>query len=63
MKFVIWKQNGAWYSTEEWNYHAFVRDARKVQRWDGFETAEEIMDYWHKYFDKEGKDTFEVIGN
>ncbi|MBO7694146.1 MAG: hypothetical protein J6T10_16125 [Methanobrevibacter sp.] len=60
-KLVIYKSLGKYRVTPESNYNARVQNARKVQKLDDFESADEIIDYYVKYGWANGKDDFKVI--
>ena len=52
MKTVIYKTPLGFCSTTDENYNAMIQDERKIQKWDGFESAEEIIEYAIKYLNK-----------
>lgn len=56
MKTVIYKANGVYYTTSETNYKARIQDARAIHKCDGFVSAEEIIDYYCKYFSSKPED-------
>ena len=60
-KLVIYKSLGKYRVTPESNYNARIQNARKVQKLDDFESADEIIDYYVKYGWANGKDDFKVI--
>lgn len=60
MKTVIYKENGTYKTTNEENYNAVIRNARAIHTMEGFESAEEIKDYYIKYF-KSTEEDFIVI--
>lgn len=60
MKTVIYKENGVYKTTSEDNYKRTIRNAREVHNMYDFESAEEIMDYYMKWF-KCNKEDFIVI--
>jgi hypothetical protein len=60
MKMVIYKENGIFKVTTEENYKAQIRNARCIQSMEGFDTAQEIIDYYCKYF-KSAPENFIVI--
>lgn len=47
--YILFNELGTWYHTPRENFTAHLRNARKVQRWDGFESVAEIREYWNKY--------------
>ena len=49
MKLVIYKSDGVYCVTPKTNYDSYIWDTRKIQRLDGFETADEVIDYYCKY--------------
>lgn len=56
MKTVIYKALGIYYATTERNFYAQIRNARLVQRLDGFNSAAEIIKYYCKYFGSKAED-------
>lgn len=60
MKTVIYKENGVYKTTTEENYKRTIRNAREIHNMYDFESAEEIMDYYMKWF-KCNKEDFIVI--
>lgn len=48
---VIYKDNfsGVYYTTPKSNYDARIQNANRIQKWDGFDTPQEIIDYCTKY--------------
>lgn len=60
MKTVIYKENGTFKTTTEKNYYAKIQDARKIHTMTDFESAEEIIDYYIKYFNA-NKEDFIII--
>lgn len=50
MKTVIYKENGIYKTTNEENYNRVIRNARQVHNMYDFETVEEIMEYYMKWF-------------
>lgn len=50
MKIVIYKVNGAYYTTTEENYNAIIQNARLIHKMDGFTSTQEIIEYYCKYF-------------
>lgn len=59
-KMVIFKELDTLYVTGEENYNARIRNARKVTNCRAFDTAEEIVEYFIKYFKCE-RDDFIVV--
>lgn len=49
-KMVIFRELGTLYLTDEENYTARIRNARKVTNCKAFDSAEEIIEYFIKYF-------------
>ena len=60
MKTVIYKENGVYKTTTEENYNSRIQNARRIHVMNDFETAEEIIDYYVKYFGS-NKEDFIVI--
>lgn len=60
MKTIIYRVNGIFKTTTEENFNARIQNARQIQTWTDFESAEEIIDYCIKYF-KANKEDFIVI--
>lgn len=56
MKTVIYKALGIYYATSERNYNAVIRNAREVQELRDFNSAEEIIEYYCKYFGSKPED-------
>lgn len=50
-KLVIYKVFGKYKVTPQWNYNARVQNARQVKDASDFNDAQEIVDYYNKYFD------------
>jgi hypothetical protein len=50
MKTVIYKENGIYKTTNEENYKARIQNARQIQTMNDFESAEEIKEYYIKWF-------------
>lgn len=48
-KIIIFKELGTLKTTTEENYNATIRNASKINTWEAFETAEEIINYCVKY--------------
>lgn len=49
-KNIIYKQMDVLCITTEENYHTRIRDARKIQKMDGFNTPEEVIEYYNRWF-------------
>lgn len=60
MKTVIYKENGVYKTTTEENYKRAIRNAREIHNMYDFESAEEIMEYYMKWFNC-NKEDFIVI--
>ena len=56
MKTVIYKGNGIYYTTSESNYKARIQDARAIHKMADFVSANEIIDYYCKYFSSKSED-------
>ena len=63
MKTVIYKVNGIYHTTSEDNYKAHIQNAFKVQRLPDFESADEIIEYYCKYFGSQREDIIIMEGN
>lgn len=53
MKFIIWKTEWDWKATTEENYNRYIQNAREIKTFskrDGFESAEDVVDYLKKWF-------------
>ena len=50
MKTVIYKENGVYKTTTEENYNRNIRNAREIHTMYDFESAEEIIEYYTKWF-------------
>lgn len=59
-KIIIYKALGVYYATNERNFYAETRNAREVQKLADFNSAEEIIEYYCKYFGSRPED-FTVI--
>ena len=59
-KLVIYKQFGGFRVTPESNYNARIQDARKIQKIDDAESADEIIKYYIKYGWADSNDDFIV---
>ena len=55
-KTVIYKSNGIYYITSEANYNARIQNARAIQKMQDFNSAEEIIEYFCKYFGSKTED-------
>ena len=62
MKLVIYKVNGVYKVTPESNYNAYIQNARQIQTMHDFESANEIVEYYCKYFNANPTD-FIIIDN
>ena len=62
MKLVIYKANGVYKVTPESNYNAYIQNARQIQTMHDFESANEIVEYYCKYFNANSTD-FIIIDN
>lgn len=60
MKTVIYKENGVYKTTTKENYNRTIRNAREIHTMYDFEDAEEIMEYYIKWF-KCNREDFIVI--
>lgn len=57
MKTVVYKDFfGDFCMTSEENYNARIRNARKIQKLSGFQSAEQVIDYCCKYCGKNPSD-------
>ena len=50
MKTVIYKENGIFKTTSEQNYNSRIQNARQIHVMKDFESAEEIIEYYVKWF-------------
>ena len=50
MKTVIYKTNGLYKTTSEENYNRVIQNAREIHNMYDFESAEEIIEYYVKWF-------------
>lgn len=48
--FYIYKESNIWKMTNEKNYKSRIQNEREIQSFDGFDTAEEIIEYMNKWF-------------
>ena len=55
-KTVIFKENGVLKTTTESNYNSRIRNVRTIHTLTDFESAEEIIDYYIKYFGSKKED-------
>jgi len=46
---VIYKEGGIYRTTPKSNYDARIQNAFRIQKWDGFDTPQEIINYCTKY--------------
>ena len=56
MKTVIYKSAGIYCTTTEANYNARISNARAVYKLSDFNSAQEIVDYYCKYFGSKAED-------
>ena len=56
MKMVIYKIFNVYHCTTEENYNARVQNARAIKKLADFENAEEIIEYYCKYFNSKPED-------
>jgi hypothetical protein len=56
MKTVIYKENGIYKTTTEENYNAVIQNARKINTMEDFNNAEEIINYYIKWFGSKKED-------
>lgn len=56
MKTVIYKENGVYKTTNEANYNRTIRNAREIHALHDFESAEEIIEYYIKWFNCKEED-------
>lgn len=56
MKTVIYKSEGIYYTTTEENYAAGIQNARAIHKMQDFSSAEEIINYFCKYFGSKTED-------
>ena len=62
MKTIIYKANGIYCTTTEANYKARIQDARAIQKMQDFNSAEEIIDYFCKYYGSKPTDFIIING-
>lgn len=62
MKTVIYKSGGIYYTTTERNYRARIRNARLIHEMRDFNSPQEIIDYYCKYFGAQTEDFIVVEG-
>lgn len=60
MKLVIYKDLSGYCVTTECNYNAVIQNARAIIKHYAFATADDIIDYYVKYYN-ESRDNFIVI--
>ena len=60
MKTVIYKENGIYKTTNEENYNRAIQNAREVHTMYDFDSAEEIIEYFVKWF-KSNREDFIVV--
>lgn len=56
MKIVIYKVDGVYYTTTEENYKARIQNAKAIHKMQEFNSAEEIIEYYCKYFGSKAED-------
>ena len=56
MKTVIYKVGGIYHTTTEENYKARIQNARAIHELRDFSSAEEIINYYCKYFGSQTED-------
>lgn len=56
MKMVIYKVGETYYVTNEDNYNAVVQNARAIHCMQDFDSAEEVIEYFCKYFGSKAED-------
>lgn len=56
MKTVIYKVSGVYHTTTEENYNARIQNARNIHTLKDFESAEEIIEYYIKWFQAKRED-------
>ena len=49
VKLIVWNCNG-YHATDPENYNSFIMDSWKILDISNFETREQILDYFKKYF-------------
>ncbi len=62
MKIVIYKSNGIYHTTTEANYNARIQNARAIHELKEFNSPEEIIDYYCKYFGSKPEDFIIING-
>jgi len=62
MKAIIYKENGIYKITTEENYNNQIKNAKQINILKDFESAEEIINYFIKYF-QANKEDFIIIDN
>ena len=55
-KLIIYKSMNTLYVTNEENYRARIQNARAIHRMEDFETPQEIIEYYCKYFGSKPED-------
>ena len=60
-KFVLYSENSPlygriFYVTSKENYDRRIKNAREINKMDGFSTAQEVIDYWVKWFGVQPED-------
>ena len=62
MKYVIYKSLGNFYVTTKENYNARIQNADEIAKVVGFETAEEIIDYYCRNIKAKPEDFIVIKG-
>lgn len=57
LKFIVYKELGTLKMTDEENYSAMIQDAHKITKLHDFESFDEVVSYFQKYY-KMSKDDF-----
>lgn len=63
MKTVIYEIGGIYYTTTEENYKARIVDAKAIHKMQDFNSVEEIIEYYCKYFGSKTEDFIIIGGN
>ena len=62
MKMVIYKSLGVLCVTTEDNYKARIQNARAIHKMEDFNSAEEVIEYFCKYFGSKAEDFIIIEG-
>ena len=62
MKTVIYKVQGIYHTTSEDNYKARIQNARAIHKLPDFESTDEIIEYYCKYFGSQREDFIIING-